>query len=61
MDGACGTSGGFGGGHLMERDHSGDLDLDVSSRWAGMDWTTVPQDRDRWRALVSAVMNLRVP
>ena len=26
----------------------------------GMDWIDVAQDRDRWRALVKAVMNLRV-
>jgi hypothetical protein len=29
--------------------------------WDGMDWINLAQDRDQWRALVSAVMNLWVP
>jgi hypothetical protein len=27
----------------------------------GTDWIDLVQDRDRWRTLVTAVMNLRVP
>jgi hypothetical protein len=28
--------------------------------WGGVDWIRLSQDRDRWRAVVSAAMNLRV-
>jgi hypothetical protein len=30
-------------------------------RCDGIDWIDLAQDRDRWRALVNTVMNLRVP
>jgi hypothetical protein len=29
--------------------------------WSGVDWIGLTQVRDKWRALVNAVMNLRVP
>jgi hypothetical protein len=29
--------------------------------WEGMVWTDLAQDRDRWRALINAAMNLLVP
>jgi hypothetical protein len=28
--------------------------------WGSVDWLQLPQNRDRWRALVNTVMNLRV-
>jgi hypothetical protein len=29
--------------------------------WGGTDWIDLARDRDRWRALVNTVMDLRVP
>jgi hypothetical protein len=33
--------------------------LDIG--WGGVDWIGLAQGRDKWIALVNAVMNLRVP
>jgi len=52
------------------RDHLENTGVDgnIILRWnlrkwdvEGMEWIDLAQDRDRWRALVNAVMNLRVP
>jgi hypothetical protein len=32
----------------------------VEIRWGGVDWIGLGQDRDQWKALVNAVMNLQV-
>jgi hypothetical protein len=54
-------------GNLRETDHLevGGLDGRIILRWifrkwdGGMEWVDLVQDRDRWRAVVNAVMNFR--
>jgi hypothetical protein len=54
---------------LRESNHLGDPGVDgrIVLKWilkecdGGMDWIELAQDRDRWRAVVTAVMNLRIP
>jgi hypothetical protein len=62
---------GFWWGDLREGDHLRDPGVDrrIIIKWTfkkwdvegGIDWIEPAQDRDRWRALVNAVINLRVP
>ena len=59
----------FWWGNLREREHLEDAGVDrritlrkIFKNWdgGGMDWIGLVQVGDRWRALVNAVMNLRV-
>jgi hypothetical protein len=60
----------FWWGNMRERDNFEDqgierkdnIKMDRQEVGCGcMEWMDLVQDRDRWRALVNAVMNLRVP
>jgi hypothetical protein len=38
------------------------IKMDIGEiEWGSVDWINLTQDRDQWRALVKAVMNLWVP
>jgi hypothetical protein len=59
---------GFWWGNLRKREHCGDHGVDgrVTIKWifrkydGDIDWIDLARDRDRWRALVIAVMSFRV-
>ena len=60
---------GFWWVNLRKREHLEDVGVDgriilkrIFKKWdVGMDWIDLAHNRDKWRALVNAVMNLRVP
>jgi len=76
MDGACGTYGkgrGLfvvlaqrpeGSRPLGRHRHKWEDNIKIDFQevgCVGLDWIELAHDRDRWQALVNAVMNLRVP
>jgi hypothetical protein len=50
------------GGWSARRGWEDNIRMDLREVECGyVDWMELAQDKDRWRALVSAVINLRVP
>jgi hypothetical protein len=72
MGWACGAYGGgercargsgreaWGKETIVETETEDNIKMDLQEGGCG-DWMELAQDRDRWQALVSAVMNFRVP
>ena len=65
----CGTVGEGRGAYLRERGRLGYLGADGriilkcdihQIRWVGVDWIDLAQERNKWQAVVNAVMKLRV-
>jgi hypothetical protein len=48
------------GKRLLRKPRRGCVDLGKVG-WGDVDWIGLAQDRNRWRALVNSVLNLRVP
>ena len=48
------------GKHMRRWEDNIKMDLQEMGR-VGVDWIELAEDRDRWRALVSAVMNIWIP
>jgi hypothetical protein len=75
MSGACSTCGEKRGAYriLMGRPEGrralgrprrrleGNIKINIEDVGWGVDWIELAEDRDRWRAVMNVVMNLRVP
>jgi hypothetical protein len=76
MGGPCSTNGEKGNGYrLLVGKPEGKKSLRIPRRrwvdnirmdlgevgWGDVDWIDLAKDRNRWRALVNSILNLRVP